>query len=372
MKYSGIGGQAVIEGIMMKNSERYSVAVRKPDGQIEVMEDRFVSFGSRHAWAKLPVIRGAVNFVESMMLGMKTLTWSTGFYEEEEEAQPSKFELWLTKVFGDKVEKVVMTASVILALVVSVVIFMWVPLTVSTLLSKVIPNETILAILEGVLRVLLFIGYIKLISRMEDIRRTFMYHGAEHKCINCVEHGLPLTVGNVAVSSKEHKRCGTSFVFIVMIITILFFVVIRVDNILLKFVLRLLLIPVIAGISYEILRFTGTHDSKFIDLLAKPGLLMQGLTTKEPDRSMIEVAIAAVERVFDWKAYLAENFPETVIPEESTAQADLSQENDRSGKDGAGTVGPVNTGSGNAVPENAGPEDPARENAAADKVRQEE
>ena len=310
MKYSGIGGQAVIEGIMMKNAERYSVAVRKPDGEISVMEDTYESFGSRHPWAKLPILRGAVNFVESMILGMKTLNWSTSFVEGDEGAEPSRFEKWFTEKFGDKADKIIMTGSVIVALLISVVIFMWVPLLISRLLSRFIASEILLAIIEGFLRVLLFIGYILLISRMEDIRRTFMYHGAEHKCINCVEHGLPLTVENVMKSSKEHKRCGTSFIFIVMIITILFFVVIRVDNMFLKLVLRLALIPVIAGVSYEVLRFTGTHDSAFINILARPGMWMQGLTTKEPDETMVEVAITAVERVFDWKKYLAENFPE--------------------------------------------------------------
>ena len=172
-----------------------------------------------------------------------------------------------------------------------------------------------MAIAEGLIRVGLFIAYVKLIARMDDIKRTFMYHGAEHKCINCVEHGMPLTVENVMKSSKEHKRCGTSFIFIVMVITILFFVVIRVDNMLLKLCLRLLLIPVIAGVSYEVLKFAGTHDSKFVDILAKPGLMMQGLTTKEPTADMAEVAIQAVEAVFDWKAYLKENFPETDLSE---------------------------------------------------------
>lgn len=309
MKYSGIGGQAVIEGIMMKNSDRYSVAVRKPDGEIAVMEDSYEGFGKKHAWARLPIIRGAVNFVDSMVLGMKTLMYSASFFEDDEEAEPSKFEKWFTDRFGDKTDKIIMTLSTVLAIVIAVVVFMWLPLLVISFLSRFIHNDTIEAIIEGVLRVCLFVGYIKLISRMEDIKRTFMYHGAEHKCINCVEHGLPLTVENVAASSKEHKRCGTSFIFIVMAITILFFVIIRVDNLLLKFVLRILLIPVIAGVSYEVLKFTGTHDSKFVDIISKPGLLMQGLTTKEPTNDMIEVAIKAVEKVFDWRAYLNENFP---------------------------------------------------------------
>ena len=308
MKYSGIGGQAVIEGIMMRNKNKYAVAVRKPDKTIDVKVAETVPFSEKHPWAKLPIIRGAVNFVESMAIGMKTLMQSAEYFEDEEGTEPDKFEQWLTKTFGDKTDKVVMTGSVVLALVFSVVIFLWLPLFLVRLVSPFIPNETLQALIEGLLRVAIFILYIKLVSRTEDIKRTFMYHGAEHKCINCIEHGMPLTVENVAKSSKEHKRCGTSFVFIVMAISIIFFVVIRVDNTLMKFVLRLLLIPVIAGVSYEVLRFLGTHDSPVIDILAKPGLMMQGLTTLEPDESMIEVGITSVEAVFDWRAYLEENF----------------------------------------------------------------
>lgn len=311
MKYSGIGGQAVIEGIMMKNSDRYSVAVRKPDGEIEVTEGSYEGFGKKHAWARLPIIRGAVNFVDSMILGIRTLMFSATFFEDDEETEPSGFEKWFTGKFGDKADKVLMTLSTVLAFVVAIVVFMWLPLAVTSFLGKLIGNDTVEALIEGILRVCLFVGYIKLISRLEDIRRTFMYHGAEHKCINCVEHGLPLTVENVAASSKEHKRCGTSFIFIVMAITILFFVIIRVDNMLCKFLLRILLIPVIAGVSYEILKFAGTHDSRLVDIISKPGLMMQGLTTKEPTDDMIEVAIAAVEIVFDWRTYLKENFPDS-------------------------------------------------------------
>ena len=311
MKYSGIGGQAVIEGIMMKNGDRYAVGVRKPDGDIEVKTDTYVSFGKRHGWARLPLIRGVVSFAESMVLGIRSLMYSASFYEDDEDAgEPSRFELWLEKTFGDKLDKVLITFSMVLALVLAMVIFMWLPLALSGLLRGFISNETILSLLEGLLRVGIFIAYIKLVSRTEDIRRTFMYHGAEHKCINCIEHGMPLTVSNVAVSSKQHKRCGTSFIFLVMIISILFFVVIRVDDLALRFLSRILLIPIIAGVSYEVLMAAGKNDNLLMDLISKPGLWMQNLTTKEPDDSMIEVAIAAVEAVFDWKAYETENFPE--------------------------------------------------------------
>ncbi|MDO4487575.1 MAG: DUF1385 domain-containing protein [Eubacteriales bacterium] len=308
MKYSGIGGQAVIEGIMMKNKNKYAIAVRKPDKTIDVKVESCKAFSDDHKWAKLPIIRGAVNFVDSMIVGMQTLSYSASFFEDDPDTKPSKFEIWLQKMFGDKLDKIIMTASIVFALVLSVVLFMWLPLFIVGLFSEFIPNHFWQALLEGVLRVAIFIAYIKIVSGTEDIKRTFMYHGAEHKCINCVEHGLDLTKENVMKSSKEHKRCGTSFIFIVMIISILFFVVIRVDNVALKFLLRLFLIPVIAGISYEALKFMGTHDSKLVDFFAKPGLLMQGLTTLEPDEDMAEVAIAATEAVFDWRAYLTENF----------------------------------------------------------------
>ncbi len=311
MKYSGIGGQAVIEGIMMKNGEDMAVGIRKPDGEIVVKKERYESFGKRHSWAKLPLIRGVVSFIESMALGMKTLMYSAEFIEDDEEAgEPSRVEAWLEKRLGDKLEGAVITFSVVLALIMALVIFMWFPLLISSLISKIIKNSVILSILEGIVRVAIFIIYIKIVSRTEDIKRTFMYHGAEHKCINCIEHGLPLTVENVAVSSRRHKRCGTSFIFLVMIISMVFFMVIRVDGVLMKLLSRLLLIPVIAGVSYEVLMAEGKRDDPLMDLISRPGLLMQDLTTAEPDNSMIEVAIKAVEAVFDWRAYEAENFPD--------------------------------------------------------------
>ena len=310
MKYSGIGGQAVIEGIMMKNGRNYAVGVRKPDGSIEVQTREYVSFTEKHKWAALPLVRGVFAFADSMILGLKALTFSASFYDEEEEGEPSAFERWLDKVFGDRLEKVLMTFSMTLAFVLALVIFLWLPLTVSGLIRSAGAGENLTAIFEGVLRILIFIAYIKLISRTEDIRRTFMYHGAEHKCINCVEHGLPLTVENVALSSKQHKRCGTSFIFIVMFISILFFMVIRADSPLLRFGLRILLIPVIAGVSYEFLSLAGKSDNPVVNLLSRPGMWMQNLTTSEPEKDMIEVAIAAVESVFDWRTYEAENFPD--------------------------------------------------------------
>ena len=310
MKYSGIGGQAVIEGIMMKNGDRYATAVRKPDGDIEVQTDSYVSMTEKVKLFALPFVRGVFSFADSMILGMKTLTFSASFFEDDEDSEPSKLEKFLDRVFGEKVEAFLMTVVMIFSVIMAIAIFMILPLLIAGVFKNFIQSETVMAFLEGVIRILIFIAYIKLISRMEDIRRTFMYHGAEHKCINCIEHGLPLNVENVRKSSKEHKRCGTSFLLIVMVISILFFMVIRVDDVWLRILSRIVLIPAIAGVSYELLRFAGRHDSKLVNILSRPGMWMQGLTTKEPDDSMIEVAIAAVEAVFDWKGYLAENFPE--------------------------------------------------------------
>lgn len=311
MKYSGIGGQAVIEGVMMKNGDEYATAVRKPDGTIEVKTDQYVGIGERVKLFSLPFIRGVFSFVDSMVLGMRALTFSASFFEDDEEdLEPSGFERFLDRVFGEKLEKALMAAVMVFSVIMAVCIFMVLPLFLASIFRRFIKSETVMAILEGVIRIGIFIAYIKLVSRMEDIRRTFMYHGAEHKCINCLEHGLELTVENVRKSSKEHKRCGTSFLLIVMVISILFFMVVRVETVPLRVLSRIILIPVIAGVSYEFLRLAGRSDSKLVDYLSKPGMWMQGLTTTEPDDSMIEVGIASVEAVFDWKAFLKKNFPE--------------------------------------------------------------
>lgn len=318
MKYSGIGGQAVIEGIMMKNGDDYATAVRKPNGEIELMKDTYVSMTEKVKFCSLPFVRGVFSFADSMILGMRTLTFSASFFEDDEGSEPGKLEQWLDKKFGEHVEKVLMTFVMIFSVLMAIAIFMVLPLLIANVLRGFIHSEAIMAILEGCIRIAIFVAYIKLISRMEDIRRTFMYHGAEHKCINCLEHGLVLNVDNVRASSKQHKRCGTSFLIIVMIISILFFMVIRVESVWLRIVSRIILVPVIAGVSYEFLRLAGRSDSALVNLLSKPGMLMQNLTTSEPEDDQIEVAIAAVEAVFDWRAYLRENFPETKLPREAS------------------------------------------------------
>ena len=309
MKSSGIGGQAVMEGIMMRNGSEYSVAVRKENGEIEVKKETYKGVGSKCKLFRLPFIRGIFSFVDSLVLGMKSLNYSASlFMEDEEEEEPGRFEKWLQKKFGDKAEKVIMDLTMVISIILAMGIFMVFPTWVSTLMKPLLGNGIWMALFEGVLRIAIFIAYVGLISLMPDIKRTYMYHGAEHKCINCIEHGLPLTVENVMKSSKEHKRCGTSFLLIVMVISILFFLVIRPETLWLRLVSRILLIPVIAGVSFEFLRLAGNSDNPVVNLLSKPGLMLQGLTTKEPDEKMAEVAICAVEAVFDWKAYEEANF----------------------------------------------------------------
>ena len=299
-----IGGQAVIEGVMMKNMDRYAVSVRKPNGKIETKVEECVSFAEKHPLFQLPVFRGMANFLESMVIGMKTLNYSASFYEDEEEQTESRTEQLLEKILGEKAEKIIMGIVLVFSLAISIGLFMILPYIASEALGKLIRNEYVILFMEGIIRIAIFLGYIVLISRMEDIKRVFMYHGAEHKTINCLEAGVPLTPENVDNFSRLHKRCGTSFIFIVMIISMVFFFFIRVDTIWLRIVLRLLFLPLVAGVSYEFIRLAGNSDHPLVQIFSKPGLALQRLTTKKPDHSMIEVAIASVEGVFDWREYL--------------------------------------------------------------------
>lgn len=299
-----IGGQAVIEGVMMKNMDRYAVSVRKPNGKIETKVEECVSFAEKHPLFQLPIFRGMVNFLESMVIGMKTLNYSASFYEDEEEQTESRTEQFLEKILGEKAEKIIMGIVLVFSLAISIGLFMILPYIASEALGKLIQNEYAVLLMEGIIRIAIFLGYIVLISQMEDIKRVFMYHGAEHKTINCLEAGVELTPENVDNFSRLHKRCGTSFIFIVMIISMVFFFFIRVDTIWLRIVLRLLFLPLVAGVSYEFIRLAGSSDHPLVQIFSKPGLALQRLTTKEPDHSMIEVAIASVEGVFDWREYL--------------------------------------------------------------------
>lgn len=306
MKSSNIGGQAVMEGIMMKNKDDYAVAVRKSNGDIVVKKDTCKSIVKKYtALTKIPFIRGIFNFIDSMALGMETLMYSASFFEEEDEKDSVTEE---EAVKNEKKEELLMTGTVIVSVIMAVGIFMVLPYCLSSLLKSVIPSYNIRTVIEGFVRIGIFIVYILLISRMEDIKRLFQYHGAEHKCINCIEHGLPLNVENVRISSRQHKHCGTSFLFFVLLISICLLMIVRAESALMRVVIRIALLPVIAGISYEILKLAGRSENPVVNLLSKPGLAVQKLTTKEPDDSMIEVAIQAVEAVFDWQEFEKENF----------------------------------------------------------------
>lgn len=306
MKSSNIGGQAVLEGIMMKNGPKYAVAVRKPDGEIEVKTDEYKSIVKWEKLTKIPFVRGVFNFVDSLVLGMKTLTYSASFFEEETEIVLTEEEAVKQQKKDDLIMGITMVVSVVLAMG----LFMILPYFISNLFKGIIASRFLRTVLESVVRVGLFVVYILAVSQMKDIQRTFMYHGAEHKCINCIEHGMDLTVENVKKSSKQHKRCGTSFLFFVMLVSVIVCFFITAESQLLRVLIRLALLPVIAGISYEIIRLAGSSNNPAVELLSKPGMALQNLTTKEPEDDMIEVAIRAVEEVFDWKAYLKENFEE--------------------------------------------------------------
>lgn len=384
MKPSGIGGQAVIEGVMMRNGGEYAVAVRTPEGQIVVDKQKCSSNKIQNKkFARLPIIRGVINFFDSMILGMKSLMYSASLFAEETEEEKAERERKARKKAAAKAEKlraqgktaeaeqvlkkceeklakeagqlhaeaekekqkkdddVLMTLTVVFSLVVSIALFMMLPYFISRWMRTVIHSEILIVIAEGIVRLVIFFSYLALVSRMKDIQRTFMYHGAEHKCINCIEHGMELNVENVMKSSREHKRCGTSFLLIVMVVSIILHMFIRVDSRVLGFGIRILLLPVVAGISYEFIRLAGTSENKFVALLSKPGMALQHMTTREPSPDMVEVAIASVEAVFDWKKFLNENFEtnyeivekeyvvgETIVPGTEKKTADSTCQGD--------------------------------------------
>ena len=308
--YSGIGGQAVLEGVMMKNKEEYAVALRKADGSIDV-STHTLAYNPESIPRKIPFVRGIIAFIDSLSLGMDILTFSATEAEEEEE--PTAGDRLLEKIFGSKADAVVTGFTVVLSLVIAVLLFMGLPYFVSELAGKYLKDQTLVLLIEGVLRIAVFLIYVASIALMKDIKRLYMYHGAEHKCINCIESGRTLNIKNVRRSSRFHKRCGTSFMIFIVLIGIVLCFFIKTDSRLLRIGYRLLLIPVIAGISYEILRLAGRRDSILLSIISAPGLWMQRITTKEPDDDMIEVAIAATEAVFDWETFQSKHFTSKVV-----------------------------------------------------------
>ena len=298
-KYTSIGGQALIEGVMMRGKDKIAIAVRKPDGEIEIKMDE-VSSLEKLAIAKIPFVRGVVNLIGSMIVGVRALTYSADFYlDEEEKAADSDFEKKLEKFFGKHTDDVLMGFSIIVAFLFAGLLFGVLPTLVVSLLKRVTENQILLSFIEGCMKIVFFITYISVISRMNDIKRVFQYHGAEHKTIRCYESGLPVTVENARDFTTLHPRCGTSFIFFVLIISIILFSFISWNSIITRLLIKLLLLPVVAGVSYEILKLAGKSDNAIIKAISKPGMMMQKLTTAEPDDSQLEVAIAAFNAVLE-------------------------------------------------------------------------
>ncbi|PKM50859.1 MAG: DUF1385 domain-containing protein [Firmicutes bacterium HGW-Firmicutes-7] len=296
MKYVDVGGQAIIEGVMMKRQDVYAIAVRKPDHEIILEKKVYKSFTKRNKIFGLPIIRGAVAFVESLVMGMKILTYSAEFFEVDGEVEPSKFEKKFENKFGKKkMDDMLILLSIILATLLSIGLFILLPLGISQLLKPILESTRMINLVDGLIRVLILFGYIYLISLMKDIQRVFQYHGAEHKSIHCLENEEELTIENVKKQSRLHKRCGTNFLFVVVIISVVVLTLFNVDTFFLRLGIRLIMLPFIAGLSYEVIKLLGKNDNVFSDIVSFPGLCLQKITTSEPDDEQIEVAIAALK-----------------------------------------------------------------------------
>jgi len=291
------GGQAVMEGVLMRGKKAYAMAVRRPDGEIEMIEKPISTITERYPFLKLPLIRGSVALCSSMALGFSALSQSAEIAMAGETEPTSRFEKFLQDKLGDKLNNILMTIAMVLAVLIGVGLFMLLP----TLLASLVPvSATFTGVIEGLVRIVIFIGYVFIISRNKDIQRVFQYHGAEHKAINCHEQNLPLTTENVQACNRLHKRCGTSFMLVVMVTTMILFMIIRIDGIGLRFASRILLLPVIAGISYEIsVKWASKRDNWLVRAIIFPGMLIQRMTTKEPDGAQIEIAVAALEKALE-------------------------------------------------------------------------
>lgn len=296
---TSIGGQAVMEGVMMRGPKEIATAVRKSNGEIIIDKKEVSSVFTKYKFLKIPVLRGVISFFDSMITGVKCLMFSAEQVdlEDGEEYKPSRFEKWLDDTFGDKIKDIVIYFSVFVSLIFSIGLFILLPTALVGWMKKIIASAPLLSLCEGGVRILIFLAYLFLVSRMKDIQRVFEYHGAEHKTIAAYEHGEELTPENARKYSRLHPRCGTSFLLIVMIISIVFFSFLKWETVWQRMLYRLLLLPVVAGVSYEIIKFAGRSDSKLVKWLTSPGLALQLLTTREPDDSQLEVAIAALKSV---------------------------------------------------------------------------
>ena len=324
MRPSGIGGQAVIEGVMMRNKKNYAVAVRTPNDSIEINKGIYLGISERIFLFRLPILRGVAAFIDSLILGMRTLMFSASFYEEEEIDKDASLRERRSKAAKEKKEKqeaIVMGMVMAISIIFALAIFMLIPFALAELFKGRIESYAVRSIIEGIIRLIMFVLYVKAITFMKEIKRVFMYHGAEHKVINCVECGLELNVENARKQTKEHKRCGTSFLLYVVLITMIVFLFIQTETLWLRILLRIVLIPVIAGIAYEFIRFAGRSKGRLMDILSRPGMWLQALTTKEPTDDMLEVAIASVEAVFDWRKFQGRDYEQPV--EEETSEEEV-------------------------------------------------
>ena len=298
MSRQAVGGQALIEGVMMQSKEKRAIAVRKPNGKIVIKKNKIKSWISDKNIDKIPFIRGSFILIENMIEGINSLNYSSEFFIEEDEEE-DKFDLFLKKIFKDKSNDIIIGISMVLALIFSLGLFVLVPTFIGGLFSNITNNKVILNLIEGIIRILILFAYIFIISKNKDIERTFQYHGAEHKAVYCYENNLELTVENAKQFTTLHPRCGTNFLFIVMSTSIILFSFFGLPNQLIRIINRIICIPVVAGISYEIIRFLGKYNNRLTKIIAYPGMMLQKFTTKEPDDSQLEVALEALKAVVD-------------------------------------------------------------------------
>ncbi len=297
-KYTSIGGQALIEGVMMRNGSKVAMAVRKQNGEIEIRQEDHIS--KLGVLAKIPFVRGVVGLIASMIVGVKALTWSAEFFEDGTEQEPeSKFEKWLKDKFGKRADDIMVAISMVFAVFMAFGLFGVLPTLIISFTKRWVSDPLLLSAMEGVMKIVMFISYVAAISMMKDIRRVFQYHGAEHKVIFTYESGEALTVENARKFTRLHPRCGTSFLLLVLITSIIIFSFVSWSSPLARIGMKMLLFPLIAGLSFEIIKFTGKHDNAFVRVITWPGLMMQKLTTKEPDDSQLEVALMSLKAVLD-------------------------------------------------------------------------
>jgi len=295
-KKTTVGGQAVIEGVMMRGTKGLATAVRLPNGSIEVKKESSESLTKKNKFFGFPIIRGFISLIESLIIGIKSLEYSASFFEDDEEESESKFDKWFDKVFKEKGNSVLMGISLVLSLAFSILLFFILPTALTSLVKKTITsNVVVLNIIEGIIRVIIFISYIFIVGKLEDIKRVYQYHGAEHKTIFCYESGINLTPENAKKFGRLHPRCGTNFLFLVMVISIIIFSFTGWQSIGQRVISRVLLLPVVSGVTYEVIKWLGKSDSKISKIIAWPGLLLQKITTQEPDESMLEVAITSLK-----------------------------------------------------------------------------